>query len=134
MGERPIHILLVDHHGDFRFSARLVLEKEGYRVVEAGTGEEALYRILVAEQSREPVELVLTEYRMPGISGLELLEEVRAREVPVPPCILMGAGALETTDRPTPPEVLEKLEKPFGPGELIAKVKAVLARGSDRAA
>lgn len=125
--ERPIRILVVDDEAGFRFSARFLLEHKGFRVVEAMSGEEALSRVIVAQRRNEPFDLLIADIFLPGISGLELLAEIRAREIPVPHSIIVGTGNPEPFDRANTEEVIEWLEKPFTPDELLDKVAEVLA-------
>ena len=70
-GER---ILVVDDHASLREMLCFLLQGEGYAVESAGSGEEALRRY-----ERQAPDLVITDINMPGMSGLELMRELRAR-------------------------------------------------------
>lgn len=80
-------ILVVDDEGANRYSVKKTLQKVGYTVREAGNGEEALE--IMAEQS---FDVVLTDIRMPGLDGVELLRRIK-EEVPDIIVILMTAFA-----------------------------------------
>ncbi|MBI5444019.1 MAG: response regulator [Deltaproteobacteria bacterium] len=70
--DRPVEVLLVDDEENIRELLREFLVDEGFRVRTSSTGEDGLW----AMQER-PAEILLTDLRMPGISGLELLRRVR---------------------------------------------------------
>ncbi len=69
----PERILIVDDEESMRFVLRKSLEKEGYAVEVATTGEEAL-----ARAAERPFDLVLLDIRMPGLSGLDVLSRLRS--------------------------------------------------------
>src|SRR4051794_17384025 len=81
----PHRVLLVDDELNMRITLAALLEMEGFEVVEAENGEEALR--LVAEQS---FDCVLTDVRMPGISGVELSQKIKELH-PGKPVMLMTA-------------------------------------------
>src|SRR4051812_544620 len=84
-------ILLVDDEKNIRRTLRMVLEGEGYSVVEAESAEEGL-KLLEAE----PVDLGIFDIRLPGMDGLGLL--VKARELWRDLPIIMISGHAETSD------------------------------------
>lgn len=84
----PPAILLVDDSRDGSLARKAVLEEQGYRILLAMNGEEAV-EIL----SRERVDLVVTDYRMPRMNGRELIARVK-QSSPTLPVILL-AGYLE---------------------------------------
>lgn len=68
-------ILVIDDEPDLRLLARIALEQAGYRVLEAGTGEDGLAVI----EAEEP-DLVLLDLRLPGMPGWEVLDRLRSSE------------------------------------------------------
>jgi CheY-like chemotaxis protein len=76
--ERPPLILVVDDMIETRRLMRRILERGRFRVIEAGTGEEAIRSI---ETSRP--ELVVLDLRLPGMSGFDVARAVRASTDPV---------------------------------------------------
>src|SRR5437867_1625484 len=62
----------------------------GFEITDAYSGEEALTLL------GEPFDLVISDIRMPGMSGIELLQEIRKRNIPVEFIILTGYAALDT--------------------------------------
>lgn len=115
-------ILLVE---DARDLARVVareLEAAGYRVLRAADGQAALDLL-----DRERPDLLVLDWMLPGISGLDVLRELRrSRATPV----LMLTARGEETDRVIGLELGadDYLPKPFGMRELVARVRALLRR------
>ncbi len=126
MDER--RILVVDDEEKIRSLVASYLRSDGFEVVEAANGKEA-----VAAVSMRKPDLVVMDIRMPGMDGLEALNEIRkVSEVYV---ILLTARA-EETDRIIGLSVGadDYVTKPFSPRELVARVKAVLRRSRAGAA
>ena len=121
----PELILVIEDEKEIRDLVRYNLEREGFRVAVAGDGEEGLQRLFAAR----PDALVL-DLMLPGRSGLEVLREVRAesstRDLPV---IVLTARSAEM-DKLLGFEhgADDYLTKPFGPRELIARLRALLRR------
>lgn len=103
----------------------MYLKKEGYKVVFACTGKEA-----VAAIGREHPDLVLLDVMMPEMDGFEVCREVR-RETRVP--IIMLTARDEDIDKILGLELGadDYVTKPFNPREVVARVKAVLRRVAD---
>ncbi len=119
----PTRILVIDDDAKIRTVVRRGLAYEGYRVVEAASGEEGL------EKAREHLsDLVVLDIMMPGIDGLEVTRRLRSAGDEV--AILMLTARDEVKDRV---EGLETgaddyLVKPFSFEELLARVHALLRR------
>jgi|TARA_R100000149_G_scaffold66481_1_gene46187 two-component system phosphate regulon response regulator PhoB len=101
------------------------LEKEGYRVVVAGDGEEGLVQI----DERLP-DLVLLDWMLPKVSGIEVCRRIRGRpETRNLPIIMLTARGEETDRvRGLDTGADDYLTKPFSMTELIARIRAVLRR------
>ena len=101
------------------------LEKEGYRVVVAGDGEEGLVQI----DERLP-DLVLLDWMLPKVSGIEVCRRIRGRpETRNLPIIMLTARGEETDRvRGLDTGADDYLPKPFSMTELIARIRAVLRR------
>jgi two-component system alkaline phosphatase synthesis response regulator PhoP len=115
-------ILVVDDEAHIVELARLYLERDGFAVRSAQSGEEALGQV----QDRAPA-LVVLDVMLPGIDGFEVCRRIRARSnVP----ILMLTAREDDLDKIVGLELGadDYLTKPFNPRELVARVKAILRR------
>ena len=124
---RPTRVLLVDDDQDSVDIHGLVLARLGASVVAADGVDAALARL-----QEEPFDLVLTDLRMPGGGGLELITQVEAassrRAWPRPPVVVLSAEALEESrDRALQRGASGYVTKPIDPTELAA----VLAQHGD---
>ncbi|HVF62257.1 MAG TPA: response regulator [Thermoanaerobaculia bacterium] len=115
-------ILLVDDEPSVRRLARLVLEKRGYRVLEA---ESAAAAMDLAGAHSGRLDLVLTDAVMPGLSGRSLLAHMASARPEARGVLMSGYSAEEVTesDRGQRPPFLQK---PFAAADLLRKVREVL--------
>jgi DNA-binding response OmpR family regulator len=116
-------ILVVDDERKLREMLRVYLEQEGFRVVEAGTGRDALF---VARQ--EKPDLILLDLMMPEMGGYDFVRAYN-REGGSAPLIMLTAK-IEDTDKILGLELGadDYVTKPFNVRELLARVRAVLRR------
>ncbi len=124
MAEESRRVLVVDDEPTIRDVVTRYLERDGFRVTAAGTGPEALAAIGDVRP-----DLIVLDLMLPGISGIEILGEVRkSSDVPI---IVLTARADET-DRVTGLELGadDYVVKPFSPRELAARVRSVLRRAA----
>ena len=115
-------ILVVDDEIELRKLLARQLRSEGYNVLEAGYGLEALE---VARNSAEPVDLVLSDIVMPGMIGTELAQRLLA-EHPGIQVVLMSAHIVDELARPDRRGHVPVLRKPFEGGKMLAVVQLLL--------
>ncbi|NPV69934.1 MAG: response regulator transcription factor [Firmicutes bacterium] len=115
-------ILVVDDEPKIREICRIYLEQNGFSVIEAGDGEQA-----VAKAIDEHPQLMILDLMLPGVDGWEVCR--RVRQVSDMPIIMLTAKVTEV-DRVVGLELGadDYVSKPFSPRELVARVKAVLRR------
>ena len=118
-------VLLVEDESPVRRLAELALRAAGYAVRSAPGGEEALAELNGAEADLVPAALV-SDVSMPGMDGLELARRLR-RRFPDLPVVLVSGYAEATIGEDLSAEGLRFLAKPYGPQDLVAAVRAVLA-------
>ena len=118
----PARILVADDEPNIVRLLRLYLGHEGYEVVSASDGREALDRF---RQDRP--DLVLLDLMMPGLGGFEVCTEIR-KQSSVP--VLMLTARSDDVDKIVGLEVGadDYVTKPFNPREVVARVKAALRR------
>lgn len=125
-------VLVADDESHILNVVSLKLRNAGYRVVTARDGREAFE---LAQQERP--DLIITDYHMPGLSGLELCRKLKDAAAPaagIPAIMLTARGyCLEPHDTERS-GVLCMLSKPFSPRQLLATVNDVLQRAAAAAA
>ena len=116
-------VLLVEDSEMVRNLAKEILETTGYRVIVAASGSEAL---LVCEQFKETIHLLLTDVVMPGMSGQELGNRLVAQHPQMRVLCMSGYTADTIIHRGVLNEGMNFIEKPFTPDSLAQKVRQVL--------
>lgn len=117
-------LLLVEDEAAVRQLLGAALRASGYTVLEAPTGEEAL-RLEASLQG--PLHLLVTDMRMPGLSGYELAAQIRTRRTAALKVLLISGYTADRVVRRSVAEgKLAFLQKPFAPDALIQKVREIL--------
>lgn len=117
-----IKILVVDDEAQIRRIIRLLLEKKGYSVVEAGDGVSAVEIV-----SKEKIDLVIMDIMMPLMSGIEATAEIRKSSV-TPILFLTARSLVEDKMSAYESGGDDYLVKPFSSFELVMKVESLLRR------
>ncbi len=113
-------VLLVDDEPDIRFTARFMLEPEGYLLLEASTGEQALE--LLGETTPDAI---LLDIRLPGIQGWDVLDHVRRNQPGVPVVMMSAHSSGDTMQRAMNEGSTAYLLKPFKQAELLRVLQDV---------
>ena len=120
-------VLIVEDEADLVTLLKYNLEKENFRTLSAGDGEEAL--LLASEQVPS---LVLLDWMLPLMSGLEVCRQMRrnpkTRDIPI--IMLTARGEEADKVRGLNSGADDYIAKPFSPTELVARMRAVLRRSS----
>ena len=116
-------ILVVEDDEMLRSAISAVLTDEGYSVEDTGLGDEGLF---LAEQAI--YDLLVLDIMLPGMSGLEIVRQLRIKTIHVPVLLLTAKDSIE--DRVTGLNIGadDYLVKPFAVAELLARIKALLRR------
>ncbi len=114
-------VLVVDDEEPLRRYMGRVIEDEGYHVLLAANGLEAL---ALLRKISHAVHLVVTDIAMPVMTGPELAGRLASRLAPPPVLFVSGGHTLPDVPGPT-------LWKPFLPGALLAAVRSILAGGTE---
>src|SRR5690242_10854315 len=115
------NILIVDDESAIRESLRGVLEDEGYRVTDAASGEACLDQL-----QQKSFDVVLLDIWLPGMDGLQTLEQIRELETAPEVIIISGHGTIETAVRATKLGAFDFLEKPLSVERTLILVKNAL--------
>lgn len=114
-------VLVVDDETYVRDSVIALIESRGFRAIGAGSVADA-----VAILANEPVDAILTDLKMPGGSGLDLLESVRASPTPAPVIVMTGVGTIDDAVAAMKGGAYDFLQKPVVPEQLAATLNRAL--------
>jgi len=123
-GGESLRILVVEDEAKVARALQEGLEREEYKVVVAGTGEEGFYLV-----SAEEFDLVILDLMLPGRDGLQILSTLRKRGLLTPVLILTARDAIEDRVHGLDKGADDYLVKPFAFPELLARIRALLRRG-----
>jgi DNA-binding NtrC family response regulator len=119
---RPVAtVLLVDDDPGVRFALTEVLADRGYRVITAGSGAQALTLL-------DGVDVVVTDLSMPGMDGLELVAQIRARMPGLPVILLTAHGSENMVRIASSRGACGCLSKPFDIDEIAQVIEQARAR------
>lgn len=122
MGQTTPLILVVDDEAHIRHVVSLKLRNAGYEVITAQNGEEGFD---IATQQNP--DLIITDYQMPILSGLEMCQRLKANETTsqTPALMLTARGFSLGDDELATTNISEVLSKPFSPREILARVQGM---------
>jgi DNA-binding NtrC family response regulator len=114
-------VLVVDDDADMADTCRRILEKKELRVVTAGNAAEALKQL----ESLTP-QLVLSDVRMPGMEGSQLLKEIKAKHPELPVILMTGYGTIQSAVEALKAGASDFITKPFTRDDLVNSVARAL--------
>ena len=125
---RPL-VLVVEDEAALAMMLRYNLERQGFRVEEAGDGHEALLRL-----NETKPDLVLLDWMLPGLSGIEVCRQIRRRPATRDVPVIMVTARTEDQDavRGLDTGADDYISKPFNMESLLARMRALLRRVSPR--
>ena len=113
-------ILIVDDEKNYLRVLSAVLEEEGYEVLTALSGREAL-----EIQETSDLDLILTDMKMPGMDGIKLLEHIKAKDPDLPVIMMTAHGTVDKAVEAMQKGAYSYILKPFDNERLILYVKTV---------
>jgi CheY-like chemotaxis protein len=124
-----LKVVVADDEPHIRHVIALKMQKHGFEVFTAADGEEALDLVL-----QEKPDLLITDYQMPVMSGLELCRELRQRgETAHIPILMLTARGFDLSDQERQAcGILHLMSKPFSPAEVLARVLELTAAAVNR--
>jgi two-component system nitrogen regulation response regulator NtrX len=114
-------ILVIDDEAEIRRSVRMILEYEGYEVLEASSGPEGL-----TMTERDAPDLVFLDIKMPGMDGLEALQRIKASNESLPVVIISGHGTVSTAVEATKAGAFDFIEKPLASERVLVTIRNAL--------
>ena len=126
--ERKAKVLIVDDEENIRKTLRMILEYEGYQVLEASSGEDALSLL----EETWDVDLVFLDIKLPGRDGLEVLSELKSKPLPPEVVVISGQGTIQNAVEATKRGAFEFLEKPLHRDRVLVSLRNALAQSSLR--
>ena len=122
------HILVVDDEQNMRNTLAFILETANYQVTTAAEGREALEEILAARENGRPVDLLITDFRLPGLTGLQLIDELNYLKVEIPVLVITAYGNRSLFLELKRTGCADYLDKPFDYKELVKRVDSLVGK------
>ena len=119
----PVRVLLAEDDGEMRELVTRVLRDEGYQVIEAQDGTEAMARL-----DEGGFDLVLSDVRMPGADGMDVLRRAMARNLHQPVILMTAFGTIEFAVQAMREGAYHYIAKPFSIDDLIEIAANAAAR------
>jgi len=124
-----LRILVVDDNPGTLNAVKVGLLSKGYDALIAGSGEEALKIIKARQANAEPLDLLLTDMRMPKMNGLKLIRKARKIMPDIKAIIMTAYGDDNVQKKARALGQCGYMDKPFRPEALIRMIKTI---GKDR--
>ena len=118
-------ILVIDDEAVIRDGCRRILGKEGCEVITAANGEEGVEAI---QKDPQEIEVVLLDLKMPGMSGMEVLEHALALEPSLPIVVITGYATVDSAVEAMKKGAYDFIPKPFTPDQLRLVVNRALEK------
>ena len=116
-------VLIIDDEAEIRESLQTLLEMEGYDVETAVDGQDGLVRL-----GERPFDLVLLDLALPDRNGMEVLQEIRARDSQLSVIMITAYGTVENAVVAMQAGAANFIQKPWDNEKLLADVRAAVAR------
>ncbi len=120
-------ILVVDDELSMREFLKILLEKEGYRILTAADGAKALD---IAEQNT--IDLVVSDIRMPGISGLELLAALKGKNADLPVIMITAFASPDDAVTAMKNGAFDYITKPFNVDEIKSVIESATSQPAEK--
>lgn len=121
---KPI-ILIIDDEPEMCWAVEKAMKMEGFDTVIANDGQEGLEKF-----AREDVAVVLVDWKMPGMSGMEVISKIRESDKNVPIIMITGHGSMDVAHSALLKDATGYIIKPFSMVDLRATVKKMVSKRS----
>lgn len=126
--ESKATILLADDEEEIRYAIQLGLEMNGYEVLCAGNGEEVLELISGSQSESKKMDLIITDWQMPGMTSMELIGHLKVFEIRPPVLVISGFQDQSLVEEVKKQGCVGFIKKPFTISELIAWIEKSLEK------
>ncbi|MFC1524623.1 response regulator [Thermodesulfobacteriota bacterium] len=117
------HILIADDEKHTRLALSLLLKNAGFQVETACDGVEAFNTIIECMNNQSPIDLLITDYRMPKLSGMELIQMLNQGSLSIPVVFITGYGNNELVQELRTKGNIHYLDKPFRVEKLLQMIQ-----------
>ena len=118
-------ILIEEDEKHTRLALHLVLRQAGFSVILANNGQDAYEKIQQQPVGR-PISLIITDFKMPQLDGLGLIDKLQGAGVPIPVMVITGYGDKELLRQLRKRGCASYIDKPFLPTEVLSRIASVL--------
>jgi DNA-binding NtrC family response regulator len=127
--QREPRVLLAEDDAAMRAMVARALRRDGFEVIEARNGYETLERLAYAlvTQPRKKVDLIISDVRMPGYDGINILVSIRGVSLQVPVILITAFGTADTHATARRLGAYALLDKPFDVEDLLQLSRAAIA-------
>jgi CheY-like chemotaxis protein len=116
-------ILIVEDDAALRVALVRVIRNRGWCTYAAGSAEEALELV---DSARLEIDAIISDFTLPGISGLELIRQLRAHRPSLPAVLVTGASGVQILRRSSDQVQTEVIRKPLRYADLLAWIEAAI--------
>ena len=118
-------ILIAEDEKHTRLALYLVLRQAGFGVILTTNGLEA-YEKIRQQPAGQPINLIITDFKMPGLDGLGLIDKLQDKGIPIPIMVITGYGDKELLRQLHKRGCASHIDKPFIPAEVLNRVADAL--------
>jgi len=127
MAERKLRVLVVDDEEEIRKSLSRILEQEGFEIITASDGEQAMQKICF-----DTPDAVLLDVRMPGLNGMDVLKKIEAIDGNLPVVLVTAYANIHQVVEAMKEGAYDYLAKPFDNNEVVRITSRALVEGKFR--
>lgn len=125
---KQLHLVLAEDEAHARTTLSLIFKKAGYKVTAAENGKKTLEILLKTQKMNKPADILVTDIQMPGMTGIELIDELKKKQIEIPILVITGFGNKDMVIQLMRKGCNDFIEKPFEPHEVLESVKKVLEK------
>ena len=118
-------ILIAEDEKHTRLALHLVLRQAGFSVILTSNGLEA-YNKIQQQPANQPISLIITDFKMPELDGLGLIDKLQGAGIPIPIMVITGYGDKELLRQLHKRGCDSYIDKPFVPAEVLNRVTSAL--------